>query len=89
MAVYTYPNKQEQPVAAHVANAEQLGIAPAELQHTLKLAGLLQTSLEIETILGFFIDALQEKTEFDGVNSVAATALPSRKWNSWKACSPS
>ncbi len=68
MAVYTYPNKQEQPIAAHVANAEQLGIAPAELQHTLKLAGLLQTSLEIETILGFFLDALQEKTEFDGVH---------------------
>jgi len=68
MAVYTYPNKQEQPVAAHVASTEQLGIAPAELQHTLKLAGLLQTSLEIETILGFFIDALQEKIEFDGVH---------------------
>ncbi len=68
MAVYTYPNKQEQPVAAHVTSAEQLGIAPAELQHTLKLAGLLQTSLEIETILGFFIDALQEKVEFDGVH---------------------
>ncbi len=68
MAVYTYPNKQEQPVAAHVASVEQLGIAPAELQHTLKLAGLLQTSLEIDTILGFFIDALQEKVEFDGVH---------------------
>jgi len=68
MAVYTYPNKQEQQVAAPVTGAEQLGIAPTELQHTLKLAGLLQTSLEIGTILGFFIDALQEKVEFDGVH---------------------
>lgn len=67
MSVHTYPNKQEQPVSTPVASGEQLGIAPAELQHTLKLAGLLQTSLEIETILQFFIDALQEKVEFDGV----------------------
>ena len=67
MAVYTYPNNSKQQISKPVANSEQLGVAPAELQHTLKLAGLLQTSLEIDSILKFFLEAAEEKVEFDGV----------------------
>ncbi len=44
---------------------EQLGIAPAELQQTLKLAGLLQTSLEISSVLNYFLQAAQQIVSFD------------------------
>jgi len=47
------------------ATREQLGIAPAELQQTLKLAGLLQTSLEIESVLNFFLQSVQQIVTFD------------------------
>ncbi len=48
------------------ADLGHLGIVPDELQHTLKLAGLLQTSLELETVLQFFLDAAAERVAFDG-----------------------
>ena len=48
------------------ADLGHLGIAPDELQQTLKLAGLLQTSLELETVLRFFLDAAAERVDFDG-----------------------
>ena len=44
---------------------EQLGIAPAELQQSLKLAGLLQTSLEVESVLNYFLQAAQQVVSFD------------------------
>lgn len=47
---------------------DQLGIAPAELQQTLKLAGLLQTSLEIESVLNFFLQAAQQLVKFDAAH---------------------
>lgn len=52
------------PPAAH----EQLGIAPAELQQTLKLAGLLQTSLEINSVLNYFLHAVQQIVSFDAAH---------------------
>ena len=50
------------------AAREQLGIAPAELQQTLKLAGLLQTSLEIDSVLNYFLQAAQELVKFDAAH---------------------
>ena len=50
------------------AAREQLGIAPAELQHTLKLAGLLQTSLEIDSVLNFFLQSAQHVVTFDAAH---------------------
>lgn len=50
------------------AAREQLGIAPAELQQTLKLAGLLQTSLEIDSILNFFLKSAQQIVNFDAAH---------------------
>ena len=47
---------------------EQLGVAPAELQQTLKLAGLLQTSLEIDSVLNFFLQAAQQIVNFDAAH---------------------
>ena len=47
---------------------EQLGIAPAELQQTLKLAGLLQTSLEIDNVLNFFLQSAQQIVKFDAAH---------------------
>lgn len=47
------------------AAREQLGIAPAELQNTLKLAGLLQTSLEIDSVLNYFLTAAKQVVSFD------------------------
>lgn len=45
-----------------------LGIAPADLQQTLKLAGLLQTSLETDTVLNYFIEAAGQHIDFDAVS---------------------
>ena len=50
------------------AAREQLGIAPAELQQTLKLAGLLQTSLEIDSVLNFFLQSAQQVVNFDAAH---------------------
>ena len=50
------------------AAREQLGIAPAELQQTLKLAGLLQTSLEINSVLNFFLQSAQQIVTFDAAH---------------------
>jgi len=50
------------------AAREQLGIAPAELQQTLKLAGLLQTSLEIDSVLNFFLQSAQHIVNFDAAH---------------------
>ena len=50
------------------AAREQLGIAPAELQQTLKLAGLLQTSLEIDSVLNYFLQAAQQLVKFDAAH---------------------
>ena len=47
---------------------EQLGIAPAELQQTLKLSGLLQTSLEVESVLNYFLQAAQQLVKFDAAH---------------------
>ncbi len=48
-------------------SSESLGVAPAELQQTLNLAGLLQTSLEVETVLKYFVEAALQRVEFDSV----------------------
>jgi len=50
------------------AAREQLGVAPAELQQTLKLAGLLQTSLEIDSVLNYFLQAAQQVVKFDAAH---------------------
>ena len=47
---------------------DQLGIAPAELQQTLKLSGLLQTSLEIESVLNYFLQSAQQFVKFDAAH---------------------
>ena len=47
---------------------EQLGIAPAELQQTLKLSGLLQTSLEIDSVLNYFLQSAQLTVNFDAAH---------------------
>lgn len=49
---------------------DQLGIAPAELQKSLKLAGLLQTSMEIDKVLEFFLQSAQQFVSFDAANFV-------------------
>lgn len=45
-----------------------LDINAIELQRTLKLAGLLQTSLEIPNVLEYFLTAAKEVIRFDGVH---------------------
>jgi diguanylate cyclase (GGDEF)-like protein len=51
--------------AAQTMNLLDLDIQ--ELQRTLKLAGLLQTSLEAESILRYFTESAQEAISFSGV----------------------
>lgn len=49
-----------------VLGHDALDIIPAELEQTLKLAGLLQTSLELDTVLDYFLDAVSHLISFDG-----------------------
>ena len=49
-----------------VLGHDALDIIPAELEQTLKLAGLLQTSLELDTVLNYFLDAVSHLINFDG-----------------------
>ena len=49
---------------------DQLGIAPAELQQTLKLAGLLQTSLEVDNVINYFLQAAQQVVDFGAAHFV-------------------
>jgi len=49
-----------------VLGHDALDIIPAELEQTLKLAGLLQTSLEMDTVLRYFLDAVTHLIDFDG-----------------------
>jgi diguanylate cyclase (GGDEF)-like protein len=60
-------NRESNLANTQAANS-QLGIAPADLQQTLKLAGLLQTSLETETVLHYFIESASEHVDFDAVS---------------------
>lgn len=49
-----------------VLGHDALDIIPAELEQTMKLAGLLQTSLELDTVLNYFLDAVSRLIRFDG-----------------------
>ncbi|MDH5409537.1 MAG: GGDEF domain-containing protein, partial [Gammaproteobacteria bacterium] len=60
------------PIYSNKGNAvKEAEISPEvnalELQRTLKLAGLLQTSLEIPSILDYFLSTVKEVISFDGV----------------------
>ncbi|MCI0506637.1 MAG: GGDEF domain-containing protein [Gammaproteobacteria bacterium] len=70
MAIHTIsdtnPNSPKQ-TGGNASAARITEFEVPELQRTLKLAGLLQTSLEVENILQFFVDSIVEITPFGGV----------------------
>ena len=66
MAIHTFTGPGEEKTNAAAAQ-ELLDFNLPELQQTLKLAGLLQTSLEIKSILGFFLDTVIESVPYTGV----------------------
>lgn len=71
MAIHTITDRNENPdLKSSPQNNPLLDLDIPELQHTLKLAGLLQTSLEVESILKYFLDTVQEKVKFGGVEYV-------------------
>lgn len=49
-------------------DATSMDVNAIEMQRTLKLAGLLQTSLEIPNVLEYFITAAKEVIQFDGIH---------------------
>lgn len=51
---------------AAAENSVQLQITSNELQQTLRLAGLLQTSLELDSVLNFFLEATTNVVDFEG-----------------------
>ncbi len=51
---------------AAAENSAQLQITSNELQQTLRLAGLLQTSLELDSVLNFFLEATTNVVDFEG-----------------------
>lgn len=68
MAINSTTGSQNTPVPAGNLGRDQLGIAPAELQHTLELAGLLQTTLEINQIMAHFLETAQFRVDFDSAH---------------------
>ena len=69
MAIHTITGRNENQTnpteSVSVTNVADFDIP--ELQRTLKLAGLLQTSLEVENILQYFADSIRESIPFGGI----------------------
>lgn len=68
MAINSTTGSQNTPVAAGNLGYDQLGIAPADLQQTLELAGLLQTTLEINQIVAHFLEIAHNRVDFDSAH---------------------
>jgi len=69
MAIHTFTDRKES-LPKNTATEPSVDIKDfdiPELQRTLKLAGLLQTSLEVESILEYFIDSIRDTVSFAGV----------------------
>ncbi|MGD8926861.1 MAG: GGDEF domain-containing protein [Thioalkalispiraceae bacterium] len=68
MAIHNFTDRNEsQPKNSAPRESSSVDVADfdiPELQRTLKLAGLLQTSLEVENILEFFIDSIRDTVPF-------------------------
>ena len=66
MAIHTFTDRNESQPKTTTPNTsvDITDFDIPELQRTLKLAGLLQTSLEVENILEFFIDSIRDAVPF-------------------------
>ena len=75
MAIHTFTDRNEsQPGGTNPApSKESVDFDIPELQRTLKLAGLLQTSLEMDSILQYFAESVQESIPFNGLEYVNTT----------------
>ena len=69
MAIHTFTDRNEPQAGGTnpTPSKELLDFDIPELQRTLKLAGLLQTSLEMESILQYFSESVQESIPFNGL----------------------
>ena len=69
MAVHTFTDRNEgqNKPEQSTQSAPIADFNVPELQRTLKLAGLLQTSLELDNVLQYFIDSVRESIPFGGV----------------------
>ena len=70
MAIHTFTDRTEQQPSSNTPapNKELVDFDIPELQRTLKLAGLLQTSLELDNILQYFAESVQESIPFNGLD---------------------
>lgn len=66
MATQIYQQTSEFQIATETIGIDKLGLLPAELQQTLKLAGILQTSLEVKNVLNYFLDSVKQVVKFSG-----------------------
>ncbi len=76
MAIHTFTDRkssQNKPAQAGSTAPHLAEFDVPELQRTLKLAGLLQTSLETDNILQIFADTVQETLPFSGMEFVNET----------------
>ena len=76
MAIHTITDRSETQPSGNIPtpSKEVVDFDIPELQRTLKLAGLLQTSLELDNILQYFAESVQESIPFTGLD-YANTAL--------------
>lgn len=66
MATQPFQNSSSLNLGTTLFDQNELDVTPAELEQTLKLSGLLQTSLELDTVLTYFLDAIVHLISFDG-----------------------
>lgn len=66
MAIHLVSDNTPKTKLNKLETSPQLEISADELHHTLRMAGLLQTSLEINSILAYFMESAQLTVQFDG-----------------------
>lgn len=66
MAIQIINEQQSAKVTPVDPYLEQTGLSLDDLHRTMEMAGLLQTSLEIETVLTLFLESVQKTVKFGG-----------------------
>ncbi|MFO7602863.1 MAG: GGDEF domain-containing protein [Gammaproteobacteria bacterium] len=66
MAIQIINDQQSAKVTPVDPYLEQTGLSLDDLQRTMEMAGLLQTSLEVETVLKLFLESVHKTVKFGG-----------------------
>ena len=66
MAIQIINDQQSAEITPVDPYLEQTGLSLDDLHRTMEMAGLLQTTLEVETVLKLFLESVQKTVKFAG-----------------------